>query len=281
MALSVNTNISSLIAQRNVTQANEEYSNSVRRLSSGLRITRASDDSAGLAISEKLKAHSRSVYQAIRNSNEGVNLMQVAEGALKETGNVLQRMRELSEEASNASLGTSERNALNAEFQQLLSEIDRISDVTEYNGQKLIDGTISTSAAAINFQIGFQNTSNDRISLSISNADASALTIHGGTFSAINSVSAAQSMLTQVDSAIALIATWRGDIGAKQSRIQIAIANLTSTAENYDSSVANIVDADFASETAKFTRNQIITQAATSVLAQANVLPQQALTLLK
>ncbi|MBI5682832.1 MAG: flagellin FliC [Deltaproteobacteria bacterium] len=282
MALSVNTNISSLIAQRNVSQANDEYSSSVRRLSSGLRISRASDDAAGLAVSEKLKSHSRSIYQAVRNANEGVNLMQVADGALKETGNVLQRMRELSEQASNGSLGTNERNALNSEFQQLMSEIDRISDVTEYNGQKLIDGSISASANALSFQIGFQNvTANDRISLTISNADASALTIHGGTFSAINSVSAAQSMLTQVDSAIALVATWRGDIGAKQSRISIAISNLTSTAENYDAAVGSITDADFASETAKFTRNQIITQAATSVLAQANVLPQQVLTLLK
>lgn len=279
MALSVNTNISSLIAQRNVTRANEEYTNSVRRLSSGLRINRAMDDAAGLAISEKLKSNSRSVYQAVRNSNEAVNLIQIADGALKEIGNVLQRMRELSEEASNAALGTSERNALDAEFQQLKSEIDRISDVTEYNGQKLVDGTISSSG--LSFQIGFQNTANDRISLTISNADSSALTIHTATVAAISTAGFAQSMLTQIDSAISLIATWRGDIGAKQSRVNIAIANLTSTAENYDSAVANIEDADFASETAKFTRNQIVTQAATSVLAQANVLPQQVLTLLK
>ncbi len=281
MGLVVNTNISALIAQRNVNKANNKLSMSVERLSSGLRINRAMDDAAGLAISEKLKAHTRSIYAAIRNGNEGINMLQVADGSLKEIGDILQRMRELAEQAANSTLGTSERNSLDAEYQQLKNEIDRISDATEYNGQKLIDGSISASANALSFQIGFQNVAaNDRVSLSIADAASSTLTINTGNVAAISTAALAQSSLTQVDSAISLIATRRGDIGAVQSRMSSAISNLSATAVNYESAISSITDVDFAFETAQFTKNQILSQAAVSVLAQANIFPQQALALL-
>ncbi len=278
MALVVNTNISSIIARNNVTKATNAFRQSVERLSSGLRINKASDDAAGLSISEKLKAQTRSIYQAVRNANEGVNLLQVADGALREIGNILQRMRELAEEAANGSLGQSERNSLDTEYQQLKSEIDRIASVTEYNGQKLINGAISTSG--LDFQIGFQNTSNDRVTITLNSAGASALQLNESGAISITAASEAQSALTMIDSAISIVASQRGTVGAKQSRLSSAISNLDTTAENYESAVSNITDADFAYETSVFTKNQIIAQAAVSVLAQANVLPQQALTLL-
>ncbi len=281
MALTVNSNISALIAQRNVNKANKALTKSVQRLSSGLRINSAQDDAAGLAISEKLKAHTRSMYAAVRNANQGINMLQVADGALKEIGDNLQRMRELAEQAANSTLGTSERKSLDDEYQALKSEIDRISNATEYNGQKLIDGSISASANALSFQIGFQNVAaNDRISLSISDAAASTLTINANTVEVISTAGLAQSSLTQVDSAISLLATKRGNIGAIQSRLNSAISNLQSTTVNYESAISSIVDADFAVETTLFTKNQILSQAATSILAQANVFPQQALSLL-
>ncbi len=279
MALIVNSNISSLIAQKNVTKASNAFRRSVERLSSGLRINRASDDAAGLAISEKLKAQTRSIYQAVRNANEGVNMLQVADGALSEIGNILQRMRELAEEAANGALGSAERTSIDSEYQQLKSEVDRISNVTEYNGQKLINGAISSSG--LSFQIGFQNTSNDRISVTINKADASTLALNTANAGAVSTAALAQSALQVVDSAISLLTTQRGNIGAKQSRLDSAISNLSTTAVNYESAVSNITDADFAIETATFTKNQIIAQAAVSVLAQANMLPQQALTLLQ
>ncbi len=278
MALVVNTNIASLIAQGNVSKANNAFTTSVERLSSGLRINKASDDVAGLSISEKLKAQTRSIYQAVRNGNEAVNMLQVADGAMREIGNVLGRMRELAESAANGTLGATERNALDSEYQQLKSEIDRISIVTEYNGQKLIDGTIST--AALNFQIGFQNTSNDRISITVNSAGASALQLSETNAISITAATEAQSALTQIDSAITIVASLRGDIGARQSRLNTAISNLGTTVINYEAAVSSITVADFAVETANFTKNQIIAQAAVSVLAQANVLPQQALALL-
>lgn len=278
MALVVNTNISSLIAQRNLTKVTDAFRKSVERLSSGLRINRALDDPAGLAISEKLKAHARSIYQAIRNANEGMNMLQVADGALSEIGNILQRMRELAEQAANGSLGDTERQALDAEYQQLKAEIDRISSVTEYNGTKLINGEIS---AGKSFQVGFRNTTNDRITISIASITASTLQLNNAGGEAISNVSMAQSALTLIDSAITIITSKRGTIGANQSRLLTAIGNLNTTATNYESAISSITDADFAKETSIFTRNQIIAQAAAAVLAQANILPQQALTLLR
>ena len=280
MALTINTNMASIIAQRNLATNTLSLDVSVQRLSSGLRINSAKDDAAGLSISEKLKAQIRSITVAVRNSQDGISLSQTAEGGLAEIGNILGRMRELAEQASNGTLGTSERSALDNEYQQLMSEIDRISNVTEFNGVKLLDGSVST--VGVTLQVGFQNTSNDRITF-FSGVGATSTTQLGltGTFGTISTSANAQSALTQIDSAIQTVATNRGTLGAIQNRLDSTIANLNVSSENLSSANSSIVDADFASETAAFTRNQILVNAATAILAQANVLPQTALQLLR
>lgn len=280
MALVINTNISSLNAQRNLTVNNNQLGLSVQRLSSGLRVNSAKDDAAGLSISSKLKAQVISISVAVRNSQDGISLTQTAEGGLTEIGNILSRLRELAEESSNGTLGATERSALDNEYAQLLSEIDRISNVTEFNGIKLLDG--SQSASGVTLQVGFMNTTNDRINF-FSGISATSTSILGltGTFGTISSAGNAQSAITQIDSAINTVALRKGTLGAVQNRLSTAISHLSVASENLSAANSRIVDADFAYETAVFTKNQILTQAATAVLAQANVLPQNALTLLK
>lgn len=280
MALVINTNIMSLTAQRNLVKSNEDLSVSVQRLSSGLRINSAKDDAAGLAISEKVNAQVRSIQVAIRNSQDGISLAQVAEGGLSEIGNILARMRELAEEAANGTLGSTERSALDNEYQQLKSEIDRIANITEFNGVKLLDGSKSTTGVTL--QVGFQNSLNDRINF-FSGIGATNSTNLGitGTFGTISTADNAQSALTQIDSAIATVAQRRGTLGAVQNRLESTINNLRIASENLTAANSRIRDADFAHETAVFTRNQILVQAGTAILAQANVIPQNALALLR
>ncbi len=280
MALVINTNVASLIAQRNLAVNNSALSKSVQRLSSGLRINSAADDAAGLSISEKLTAQIRSIAVAVRNSQDGVSLSQVAEGGLTEIGGILIRMRELAEQSSNGTLGTSERSALDNEYSQLISEIDRISNVTEFNGIKLLDG--SQSGSGVTLQVGFQNTANDRINFfsGVAATDTTNLGITG-IFGTISSAGNAQSALTQLDAAISTVAQRRGTLGAIQDRLDSTVSNLRVASENLTSANSRIRDADFAYETAQFTKNQILVQAATSILAQANVLPQNALQLLR
>ncbi len=280
MALVINTNVASLIAQRNLAVNNSALSKSVQRLSSGLRINSAADDAAGLAISEKLTAQTRSIAVAIRNSQDGVSLSQVAEGGLTEIGSILTRMRELAEQSSNGTLDTSARSALDNEYSQLKSEIDRISNVTEFNGIKLLDGT--QSGTGVTLQVGFQNTSNDRITFfsGVGATDSSGLGITGAV-GTISTAANAQSALTQIDSAISTVALRRGTLGAIQNRLDSTVSNLRVSSENLTAANSRIRDADFAYETAQFTKNQILVQAATSILAQANVLPQNALQLLR
>ncbi len=280
MALVINTNVASLIAQRNLAVNSSALSKSVQRLSSGLRINSAADDAAGLSISEKLTAQTRSIAVAIRNSQDGVSLSQVAEGGMTEIGNILTRMRELAEQSSNGTLGDSERTALDNEYSQLKSEIDRISNVTEFNGIKLLDG--SKSGTGVTLQVGFQNTTNDRINFfsGIAATDTTQLGITGA-FGTISSAGNAQSALTQIDAAITTVAQRRGTLGAIQNRLDSTVSNLRVSSENLTAANSRIKDADFAYETAQFTKNQILVQAATSILAQANVLPQNALKLLR
>ncbi|MEC4684754.1 MAG: flagellin [Nitrospirota bacterium] len=280
MALVINTNIASLVAQRNLAVNNSALSKSVQRLSSGLRINSAADDAAGLSISEKLTAQIRSIAVAVRNSQDGVSLSQVAEGGLTEIGSILTRMRELAEQSSNGTLGTSERSALDNEYSQLISEIDRISNVTEFNGIKLLDG--SQSSTGVTLQVGFQNTANDRINFfsGVAATDTANLGITGA-FATISSAGNAQSALTQIDAAISTVALRRGTLGAIQNRLDSTVSNLRVASENLTAANSRIRDADFAYETAQFTKNQILVQAATSILAQANVLPQNALQLLR
>jgi flagellin len=279
MALTVNTNIASLIAQKNLNNTNNLLTKSVERLSTGLRINRAADDAAGLALSTTLKAQIRSINQASRNANDAVSLLQTAESGLGEMSNITLRMRELAEQAANEVLGDTERGYLNDEYLALKSEIDRISDVTEFAGKKLLDGTISGSG--VNFQIGFQNSANDRLNVAMDNTDCETLGLNTAGAADIATADAAQSALSVIDaSAIAVISDRRGDIGAVQNRLEYTLSNLAAAAENFSAANSRIEDADFAAETAIYVKNQILVQAGTAVLAQANILPQAALTLL-
>jgi flagellin len=277
MSLVINTNIASMSAQRNLVINSEKLATSVQRLSSGLRINSAKDDAAGLAVSEKIRAQVRSISVAIRNSQDGISLAQTNEGGLQEIGNILGRMRELSEQSANGTLGQSERNSLDAEYQQLKSEIDRISNTTEFNGTKLLDG--SKSAAGVSLQVGFQNTTNDRITFFSGIAATSVATL--SLVADISTVANAQSNLDMTSSAIGTVASSRGTLGAVMSRLESTIANLRVTSENLTAADSAIRDADFAYETSQFTKNQILVQAANAMVAQANTLPQAALQLLK
>ena len=272
MGLRVNSNTSSINAQRNLVGTTNGLQRSLSRLSSGLRITRAADDAAGLAISERFRADIRSIQQAQRNANDGISLLQIGEGALNEVSSILIRQRELAIQAANGTLGDEERATVNEEFQDLTAEIDRIAAVTQFNGT-----TILASGGDTTFQIGIDNTSNDRSTITSVNAQAAAL----GTDSAsVSSVSGAQNALAVLDSAISQVASLRASFGTVQNRLESAIRSLAVAQENSTAAESRIRDVDFASETAELTRNQVLQQAGISVLAQANVSSQAALNLL-
>lgn len=273
MGLRVNTNIASINAQRNLADTTQRLQKSLQRLSSGLRISRASDDAAGLAISEGFRAEIRGLAQASRNANDGISLLQIAEGALNETSNLLIRMRELAIQAANGTLGSSERDTIEAEFQDLSSEITRIANVTTFNGLAILNST-----SAIVFQIGSQGTSSDTITVSGVQAGASAIgiasTVH------VSSIGAATSAIDTIDSAISTVASLRATFGSAQNRLESTIRSLAVALENTAAAESQIRDVDFASETAELTRNQVLQQAGISILGQANVSIQSALSLL-
>ena len=274
MALVVNTNIASLSAQRNLSVNQSGLSRSVERLSSGLRITRAADDAAGLGVSETLRAHIRSINQAARNANDGISLTQVADGAAASIGNLLSRMRELATQSASGTVGTTERSYLDQEFVTLRSEIDRISAVTEFNGNPLWSGASNSFSVFV----GFKSGSNNVLTLDLNDLD---LTSVGLASVNISSAANAQSALSNIDSAISAVATARAEYGSVQSRFEAAISNLQITGENFSAAESRIRDADIAYETSVFTKNQILTQSGIAILAQANALPQQALALLR
>jgi flagellin len=278
MAISIKTNVASIRSQRNLANATNSFQSSVEKLSSGLRINRAGDDAARSAISSQMSALELGLKQADRNSNDAISLVQTAEGALNETGGIVTRMRELAVQAANeGTMDTTERGYLDQEFNILRSELDRIVNVTEYNGQKLVDGTISGTANALDFQVGMNNTANDRISLSLANTSSTGLSIDTDN---LQSVTGAQAAITALDTALGSINTERSTLGSTQNRLQMTISNLGNMYENMAASNSRLKDVDVAEETAKFTRNQILSQAATSMLAQSNSLPQSALSLI-
>jgi flagellin len=274
MGLRVNTNIASLNAQRNLANTTNNLQRSLERLSSGLRITRASDDAAGLAISERFRAEVRSLQQAQRNANDGISLLQIAEGALNETSGILTRLRELAIQSANGTLGTSERTTLDNEFNDLVSEIGRIAQVTEFNGTSLLDGT----AASVTFQVGVDNTANDQITVTGVNATSTGI---GVNTAGIDTVTNAQAALSLIDSAIGTVASLRAGFGTAQNRLESTIRSIAVSVENTAAAESRIRDVDIASETAILTRNQVLQQAGISVLAQANVSTQNALALLQ
>ncbi|MGZ8459809.1 MAG: flagellin N-terminal helical domain-containing protein [Candidatus Deferrimicrobiaceae bacterium] len=281
MAVTINSNLAALTARKNLEVSQNNLATSIARLSSGMRITRASDDAAGLAISEKLNAQVRGFAQASRNAANGISVVATAEGALNETTNILTRMRELSVQASSGDLGAGERGNLDSEYQALLSEIDRISTATKFNGASLLDG----STPSIKFQIGINSGTDNVISVAFSAVNTSGL---GGAAGSISGTSiagtdgeTAMEQLSKIDSAIGQVTTLRGTFGAMQNRLESVIRNLAVTIENTTAANSRIRDVDVAEETASYTKNQILVQAGVSVLAQANQQPSIALSLLK
>lgn len=276
MGLRINTNTASLNAQRNLSGTKFALDRSLERLSSGLRINRAGDDAAGLAISENLKAQIRGLKQASRNASDGVSLIQVAEGALNEISSILIRLRELGVQAASDTIGPVERQFLNVEYDQLVSEIDRIADGTEFNGTQLLSGT----GSILDFQIGTRNDPNiDRLSFDASKADANAAAL-GVNLTSVADKASAQNALTAIDSAIVSVSAMRADFGAIQNRLQSTISNLAVSVENMSAANSRIRDVDVAEETAELTKSNILQQAGVSVLAQANQSAQTALQLL-
>lgn len=275
MAISVVTNVASLRAQRNLAKTTSAMTGHIEKLSSGLRINKAGDDAARSAISSQMTAYGKGLKQAERNANDGISVIQTAEGALNEMGNIVTRMRELAVQASNeGTMDATERGYLDQEFQLLESELNRIVDVTEYNGQKLVNGGIS---AGVSFQVGMRNTSGDRIGVTILDSDSTALGLDD---EALASATQAQQAITSLDTALQTINTSRGTLGATQNRLEMTISNLGVMAENNAAGNSRLKDVDVAEETAAFTRSQILSSAGTSVLAQANSLPQSALSLI-
>jgi len=285
MAVRIFNNIPSLNAQRILGINNGRLAQSVERISSGIRINRGSDDAAGLAISEGLRSDIRALRQAVRNANDGVSLINVTEGALNEQSGILIRLRELASQAATGTVGSTERATIQLEFTALRNELDRISQTTEFNGQKLIEGSLASAATSANhilIQVGLDSTSHSRINLN-TEVDLEAITSTGLSIHEL-SVTAADAALTaleQVDTAIGQITRGRGKIGAVQNRLIRTISTISIAVENLSAAESSIRDADIAEEVALLTRNQILVQAATAMVGQANLIPQSVLQLLQ
>jgi len=277
MGMRINTNVSSLNAQRNLWSTKGALDKSLERLSSGYRINRAGDDAAGLAISENLRAQIRGLKQASRNAQDGVSLVQVAEGGLNEVSSILIRLRELGVQAASDTIGPVERQFLNVEYDQLISEIDRISDATEFNGTTLLNG----AGVLLDFQVGTRNDPNvDRLTFDASKADSNTAAL-GINLTSVADKASAQNSLSAIDSAIVSVSAMRADFGAIQNRLMSTINNIAISVENLAAANSRVRDVDVAEETAELTRSNVLMQAGTSVLAQANQTSAAAISLLK
>ncbi len=276
MGLRIATNVQALAAQRFLDGNKQLQSRALERLASGSRINRAGDDAAGLAISEKLKAHIRSMQQAIRNSNDGISLVQVAEGAMNETGNILIRLRELSIQAASDTIGDRERTFIDKEVQHLKSEVERIAQVTEFNGTKLLNG----ESPELEVQIGIgNNATQDRLKFDSAEQVATLGALGLDSISTLSKQSS-QENLTMIDTAISRVASNRSALGALQNRLGSTINNLTVYRENLEAANSRIRDTDMAIETSELTKQNILTDSNVSMLSQANATPQLALKLL-
>jgi flagellin len=267
----INTNTASLGAQRNLSNTQRNLSQNLQRLSSGKRVNSSQDDAAGLAISERMSAQTRSLQQAARNAQDGLSMGQVAEGAMNEQSGILTRLRELAVQSANGTLGTSDRDYIQAEANQLVAEIQAISERTEFNGVNMI----AAGATAVDIQVGINN--GDTQSIGFVATDTATLGVDALDYTSATGASAA---IDALDTAIDSISTARSTIGAAQNRLMVTIQNLMTARENISAANSRIRDVDVAEESAAMTRNQILTQAGTAVLAQANQLPQSALSLL-
>lgn len=280
----INQNIGAMNAWRSLSINDNNMTKTLEKLSSGLRINRAADDAAGLAISEKMRAQVRGLNQAIRNAQDGISLIQTAEGALNETHSILQRMRELAVQAATDTNKDEDRTLLQEEVTALLAEVDRIATDTEFNAQVLLKGTFSAAAAALKIHVGAN--SGQAIKINIGNMQATAIgKVEGATISSLASVNigtqgGADTAITTIDKAIEDVATERAKMGALQNRLEKTINNLGVTVENLAAAESRIRDVDMASEMMEFTKHQILLQASTAMLAHANVKPQAVLQLL-
>ena len=284
MPVRIFNNIPSLNAQRLLGINNDRLAVSVERISSGLRINRAADDAAGLAISEALRSDIRALRQAVRNANDGISLINVTEGALNEQSSILIRLRELSSQASTGTVGSVERQTIQLEFDALRLEIDRITNTTAFNGQKLVDGSLAStvsSGSQILIQVGLDSGVDSRINLNeqvnLKAVNASSLLIAE---LSLTTAAGALTALDVINNAISTITQSRGKVGAVQNRLVRTISNLSISVENLQAAESSIRDADIAEEVAVLTRNQILVQAATAMVGQANLIPQSVLQLL-
>jgi flagellin len=279
MALIINTNVASLIAQQNLSRSSSLLNISIQRLSSGLRINTAADDAAGLARADQLRSQSKMIGVAMRNANDGISAMEISDKTAEQITNVLTRMSELAASAAQGTLDTNTRNYYKDEYDKLVDEIERIAQTTEFGGIKLLNGSVSS----ITMFIGFKSSSDNQLSISLVRLDVASVAGFGLDLSAgiLTDVSGALLAIAALSTALTTVNDARAIYGASSNRLSITLANLMVTQTNFMAAESRVRDADFALETALFTRNQIMVQAGTSILAQANTLPQNALTLLR
>ncbi len=280
----INTNLASLNTQRNLTSSQASLATSLQRLSSGLRVNSAKDDAAGLAIAERMNAQVKGLNVAIRNANDAISLSQTAEGALGKVGENLQRMRELAVQAANGTNSSADRTTLDQEYTALAGEVTRVLQSTKFNGLSLLNNAVP--AGGFDFQVGANNNANEKINVAVSDITAgtgiAAVTGSGASASIADATGAlALGAMNALSTAIDEVSTARAKFGASQNRFEAVIANLQIASENQSASRSRIMDADFASETANLTRGQILQQAGTAMLAQANSLPNGVMALLR
>ncbi len=277
--MTINTNIISLNAQRNLNGSQSSLATSMQRLSSGLRVNSAKDDAAGLAIAERMNAQVRGMNVAVRNANDGISLAQTADGALSSIGDSLQRMRELAVQARNSTNSDSDKDSLNLEYRQLSNEISRVLGGTTFNGKAIL----GADAGTLTFQVGANVTVNDSIDIATSDmtADPKVSTVTGALIGSTADATALATVIQNIDAALDDINSQRAIYGASQNRFSAVITNLQTSVENQSAARSRIMDADFAAETAAMSRAQILQQAGTAMVAQANTLPQQVLKLLQ
>ncbi len=276
MAITVRTNTAAGKALTDLNKTSRALSRSFEKISSGKRISRAADDAAGLGVAENLRAASSSAAVAARNTNDGISTIAIAEGATNEVGNILVRMRELAVQSASETLGTDERAYAQTEFASLQSEVDRIANVTEFNGIKLTDG----STTAISVQVGINNTTNDKVDVAFGDLNTSALGVGAATIN-VTTMTSAGAALSVLDTAINSVNSYRATYGAAENRLNSALNNLETFTETTKAAESQIRDADFGAETATLSQNQILQQAGTSILTQAKGISQAAIGLLQ
>ena len=276
MGLRINNNVEALNAHRVLSNTNSAVGKAMERLSSGLRINRAADDAAGLAVSEVMRSQIRGMNVASRNAQDGVSMVQVADGALGNVGDMLQRVRDLAVQASNGTLTDSQRANLDAEVQQVLTEIGKTGTDTEFNGIKVLAGSVATAASAVTLQVGAN--ASQTIAFTVATVSTSDLGISG---IAVSTAASASAAIASLDAAIRTVTTNRATLGAIQNRLEHTINRLGMTSENLQAAESRIRDADMASEMITFTKQQILQQSGTAMLAQANSAPQSVLSLLR